>query len=243
MASLLHVDHRGASLAGALIERSGLTPTAWLRQYLRAYYTPLLHSFYAYDLVFMPHGENVILVLRDGAVQRAIYKDIAEEIAVMDPDAALPPEVRRIRVEVPEETKLLSIFTDVFDCFFRFLAAHLAAEGVLTEDDFGARSPRSPASTRRRTPSWPTSSASTTCSPPSSRCPASTGSSCATTSRWWTSPTRPARSSWSAPFRTRSPGSDGPEGRTDLTGTPEYGPPGCPSACGQRAGQGTCGDR
>ncbi|MFJ4952308.1 IucA/IucC family protein [Streptomyces sp. NPDC088760] len=136
MASLLHVDHRGASLAGALIERSGLPPAEWLRQYLRAYYTPLLHSFYAYDLVFMPHGENVVLVLKDGAVQRAVYKDIAEEIAVMDPDAALPPEVRRIRVEVPEDKKLLSIFTDVFDCFFRFLAAHLAAEGVLAEDDF-----------------------------------------------------------------------------------------------------------
>ncbi|MEU1008428.1 IucA/IucC family siderophore biosynthesis protein [Streptomyces sp. NPDC005890] len=136
MASLLHVDHRGASLAGALIERSGLPPAEWLRQYLRAYYTPLLHSFYAYDLVFMPHGENVVLVLKDGAVQRAVYKDIAEEIAVMDPDAALPPEVRRIRVEVPEDKKLLSIFTDVFDCFFRFLAAHLATEGVLAEDDF-----------------------------------------------------------------------------------------------------------
>ncbi len=136
MASLLHVDHEGASFAGALIERSGLAPVEWLRQYLRAYYTPLLHSFYAYDLVFMPHGENTILVLRDGAVQRAVYKDIAEEIAVMDPDAALPPEVRRIRVEVPEDKKLLSIFTDVFDCFFRFLAAHLAAEGVLDEDDF-----------------------------------------------------------------------------------------------------------
>ncbi|MEV5172052.1 IucA/IucC family siderophore biosynthesis protein [Streptomyces flaveolus] len=136
MASLLHVDHEGASFAGALIERSGLAPVEWLRQYLRAYYTPLLHSFYAYDLVFMPHGENTILVLRDGAVQRAVYKDIAEEIAVMDPDAALPPEVRRIRVEVPEDKKLLSIFTDVFDCFFRFLAAHLAAEGVLKADDF-----------------------------------------------------------------------------------------------------------
>ncbi|WP_030347651.1 IucA/IucC family protein [Streptomyces sp. NRRL S-1022] len=136
MASLLHVDHRGASLAGALVERSGLTPAEWLRRYLRAYYTPLLHSFYAYDLVFMPHGENVVLVLKDGAVQRAVFKDIAEEIAVMDPDAALPPEVRRIRVEVPEDKKLLSVFTDVFDCFFRFLAAHLAAEGVLAEDDF-----------------------------------------------------------------------------------------------------------
>ncbi|MET7570634.1 IucA/IucC family siderophore biosynthesis protein [Streptomyces sp. NPDC005492] len=136
MASLVHLDHEGASFAAALIERSGLAPTEWLRRYLRAYFTPLLHSFYAYDLVFMPHGENVILVLKDGVVQRAIYKDIAEEIAVMDPDAVLPPTVERLRVEVPEDKKLLSIFTDVFDCFFRFLAANLAADGVLAEDDF-----------------------------------------------------------------------------------------------------------
>ncbi|WP_419997529.1 IucA/IucC family protein [Streptomyces boninensis] len=136
MASLLHVDDEGASLAAALITRSGLPPAEWLRRYLHAYFTPLLHSFYAYDLVFMPHGENVILVLKDGAVQRAIFKDIAEEIAVMDPDAALPPEVRRIRVEVPEGQKILSLFTDVFDCFFRFLAANLATAGILAEEAF-----------------------------------------------------------------------------------------------------------
>jgi siderophore synthetase component len=80
----------------------------------------------------------VILVLRDGVVRRAVFKDIAEEIVVMDPDAALPPEVARIRVRVPEDHKLLSVFTDVFDCFFRFLAAHLAAEGILQEDAFWA---------------------------------------------------------------------------------------------------------
>ncbi|MFJ9103499.1 IucA/IucC family protein [Streptomyces sp. NPDC102405] len=136
MASLVHVDHEGRSFAGALIERSGLAPADWLRRYLRAYYTPLLHSFYAYDLVFMPHGENVILVVKDGVVERAIYKDIAEEIAVMDPEAVLPPAVERLRVEVPDDKKLLSIFTDVFDCFFRFLAANLAAEGILEEEDF-----------------------------------------------------------------------------------------------------------
>ncbi|MET9729760.1 IucA/IucC family siderophore biosynthesis protein [Streptomyces sp. NPDC006458] len=136
MASLLHVDHEGRGLAAALIEQSGLAPVEWLRRYLRAYYVPLLHSFYAYDLAYMPHGENTILVLRDGVVQRAIYKDIAEEIVVMDPDAVLPPEVTRIRVEVPEDQKLLSVFTDVFDCFFRFLAANLAAEDVLEEDGF-----------------------------------------------------------------------------------------------------------
>ncbi|MCP9958900.1 IucA/IucC family protein [Streptomyces sudanensis] len=138
MASLLHVDHEGASFAGALIAESGLAPDRWLRRYLDAYLLPVLHTFYAYDLAWMPHGENVILVIEDGVVRRAIFKDIAEEIVVMDPDAPLPPAVERIRVEVPEDQKLLSVFTDVFDCFFRFLGATLDAEGVLDEETFWA---------------------------------------------------------------------------------------------------------
>ncbi|MEU8526557.1 IucA/IucC family siderophore biosynthesis protein [Streptomyces sp. NPDC048629] len=137
MASLLHVDHEGKSLAAALIRRSGLPPKEWLTRYLDAYLLPVLHSFYAYDLAYMPHGENVILVLDErSAVVRAVFKDIAEEICVMDPAAVLPPAVERIRADVPEDMKLLSVFTDVFDCFFRFLAATLAAEGVLDEDGF-----------------------------------------------------------------------------------------------------------
>ncbi|MEV4919143.1 IucA/IucC family siderophore biosynthesis protein [Streptomyces tirandamycinicus] len=137
MAALLHTDRSGKSLAGALITESGLAPEQWLRRYLDAYLLPVLHCFYAYDLVYMPHGENVILVLgEDGTVQRAIFKDIAEEICVMDPDAVLPPAVERVRAEVPEDMKLLSVFTDVFDCFFRFLSAALVTEGVLTEDAF-----------------------------------------------------------------------------------------------------------
>ncbi|MFD6419809.1 IucA/IucC family protein [Streptomyces sp. NPDC060194] len=139
MASLLHVDRDGTSLAAELVRRSGLSPADWLAGYLRAYLTPLLHSFYAYDLVYMPHGENVILVLSEsGAVVRAIYKDIAEEIAVLDPHAVLPPAVERIRADVPDDTKLLSIFTDVFDCFFRFLSATLHESGVVSESDFWA---------------------------------------------------------------------------------------------------------
>ncbi|MGW1278311.1 IucA/IucC family protein [Streptomyces tsukubensis] len=139
MASLLHTDRDGASFAGALIDASGQTPADWLRDYLRAYLVPVLHSFYAYDLAYMPHGENVILVLgADGTVRRAIFKDIAEEIVVMDPDAILPPAVERVRAEVPEDMKLLSVFTDVFDCFFRFLSAALAAEGRIDEDAFWA---------------------------------------------------------------------------------------------------------
>lgn len=136
MASLLHTDRDGRSFAAALIARSGLTPQAWLRRYLDAYLTPLLHSFYAHDLAFMPHGENVILVLDGATVERAIFKDIAEEIVVMDPDADLPPQVRRVRADVPEDMKLLSIFTDVFDCFLRYLSAILVTEDVLDEETF-----------------------------------------------------------------------------------------------------------
>jgi len=136
MASLLHVDRNGDSFAAALIAESGLRPRAWLESYLDAYLTPVLHCFYAYDLVFMPHGENVIVVLDAGVPQRAIFKDIAEEIAVMSKDVDLPPAVERIRADVPDELKTLSIFTDVFDCFLRFLNGILSPAGLLAEDEF-----------------------------------------------------------------------------------------------------------
>ncbi|MEZ0109540.1 siderophore synthetase component [Catenulispora sp. EB89] len=136
MASLLHVDREGGSLAAALVAESGLAAEVWLRRYLDAYLTPLLHSFYAYGLVFMPHGENVILVLDGGVVERVIFKDIAEEIAVMSAGTPLPAGVERIRVEVPEDVRLLSVFTDAFDCFLRYLNAVLSERGVLAEDVF-----------------------------------------------------------------------------------------------------------
>ncbi|MGW3325739.1 IucA/IucC family protein [Streptomyces virginiae] len=136
MASLLHVDAEGKSFVGALIAESGLTPAEWLRHYLRAYLVPLLHCFYQYDLAYMPHGENTILVIEGGLVKRAIFKDIAEEIVIMDADAVLPPAVERVRADIPEDMKLLSIFTDVFDCFFRFLGAILVDEGICEEDTF-----------------------------------------------------------------------------------------------------------
>ncbi|MER7764500.1 IucA/IucC family siderophore biosynthesis protein [Streptomyces sp. NPDC097619] len=136
MASLLHVDAEGRSFVGALIEESGLSPEEWLRSYLRAYLLPLLHCFYQYDLAYMPHGENTILVIEGGVVKRAIFKDIAEEIVVMDADAVLPPAVERVRADIPEDMKLLSVFTDVFDCFFRFLGPILVSEGICSEEVF-----------------------------------------------------------------------------------------------------------
>lgn len=137
MAALLHLDPDGGSLAAALIAQSGLPARQWLRGYLDAYLVPVLHCFYAYGLVFMPHGENVILVLgADGEVRRALFKDIAEEVAVLSPGTPLPAPAERIRAEVAEELQLLSVFTDVFDCFLRFLGPILDEAGTLDEAGF-----------------------------------------------------------------------------------------------------------
>jgi siderophore synthetase component len=136
MASLLHVDASGTSMVSSLIARSGLEPTQWLRRYFDAYLVPLVHCLCNYELAFMPHGENVILILEDGVPVRAIMKDIAEEIVVMGDRLELPGEVSRIKAEIPAEQMVLAIFTDVFDCIFRFLSAILVEDGMMHEDDF-----------------------------------------------------------------------------------------------------------
>jgi siderophore synthetase component len=123
MASLLHRDRTGKAMLPLMIQASGLSVDGWLERYFRAYLLPLVHAFYRYGLVFMPHGENVILELEEFAPRRAFMKDLAEEAVIMDrPQGEVPPEVRRIYLNVPEEIRTLSIFTDVFDGVFRFIA-------------------------------------------------------------------------------------------------------------------------
>ncbi|QKJ87482.1 GNAT family N-acetyltransferase [Paramixta manurensis] len=136
MASLLHVDAQQKALLPALIADSGLDAESWINAYLHCYLSPLLHCFYQHDLVFMPHGENLILLFENNVPVSAWMKDIGEEIAVLNPDAQLPEKAQRLAVDVPDNLKLLSLFTDVFDCIFRFINAILVQENTLSESTF-----------------------------------------------------------------------------------------------------------
>lgn len=138
MAALLHRDAAGRSFAAALIEASGLDAAAWVRRYLDAYLRPVVHCLLAHDLAFMPHGENLVLVLRDQVPVRAIMKDIGEEVAVMSTSRPLPEEVERVRVDIDQDTKSLALHTDVLDGVLRHLAAILHVDGVLDERVFWA---------------------------------------------------------------------------------------------------------
>ncbi|MBO0610247.1 GNAT family N-acetyltransferase [Myceligenerans salitolerans] len=130
MAALLHRDTSGTALATSLIRASGLDAAHWVRSYLDAYLYPLVHCLLAHDLAFMPHGENLVLVLRDHVVTRTFMKDIGEETAVLGP-RALPAPVQRVRAVVPDDEKALAVFTDMFDGVLRHLSGILAADGVL----------------------------------------------------------------------------------------------------------------
>lgn len=137
MAALLHRDAAGRSVAAALVAESGLSAAEWVRGYLRAYLVPVVHCLTVHDLAFMPHGENLVLVVRDGAVVRALMKDVGEEVAVLG-DRPVPAEIDRIRHPVDDDEAALAVFTDVFDGVLRFVAAILDDDGVLPADRFWA---------------------------------------------------------------------------------------------------------
>ena len=136
MAAFLHIDDEGVALLPRIIKASKLSIQSWLRNYFKAYLSPLLHCFYQYDLVFMPHGENIIIVLEDHVPVSILLKDITEEACILSPDVKLPKHLKRMYADVPEDVKLLSIFTDVFDGFFRFMSAILVTHSNFKETDF-----------------------------------------------------------------------------------------------------------
>lgn len=136
MAALLHIDYQDKSLLAALIEISPYNTTTWIQRYLKAYLAPLLHCFYKYEFVFMPHGENLILVLEENTPVHVLMKDITEEVIVFNETMYLPEHAKRLFVKTSDKMKVLSIFTDVFDCFFRFMAQQLDCYSSFSEDNF-----------------------------------------------------------------------------------------------------------
>lgn len=138
MAALLHRDASGNAVVSALIEASGLPADVWVRRWLDAYLLPVVHCLTVHDLVFMPHGENLVLVVRDGVVVRAVMKDIGEEAAVLGrhDDRPVPADIDRIVHPLTDDEAALAVFTDVFDGVLRFVAAILDDDAVLPESRF-----------------------------------------------------------------------------------------------------------
>lgn len=135
LAGVLHVDRDGVPLVRAWIERSGAPADEWVSALLRVYLLPVAHLLLSRSIALMPHGENVILRLADGLPVGAFWKDLGEEIVVMD-DQPLPTGTERIRTVIEPSQQELSVHTDVLDGVLRHLGALLHADGLLAEQVF-----------------------------------------------------------------------------------------------------------
>lgn len=136
MASLLHIDVHGESLLASYIKSAKITAKKWIEDYLNAYLTPLIHCFYKYELVFMPHGENILLVLENNSPVSILMKDITEEVIVFNETMHLPEHADRLFTKTSDKMKVLTIFTDVFDSIFRFIAPILEIHVGMEESKF-----------------------------------------------------------------------------------------------------------
>ncbi len=136
MAALLHIDNNGTAYLPTLIRASGLSTSNWLKAYFDCYLSPLLHCFFKWDMVFMPHGENLIMVLESHIPVRAIMKDIGEEVSLLNTSHPIPDAASRLSVTVPETAKTLPLFTQIFDSIFRFISAILVEHDDFSENEF-----------------------------------------------------------------------------------------------------------
>ncbi|KAA9394045.1 siderophore biosynthesis protein [Kocuria coralli] len=135
LAGVLHVDREGVPLIQEWIQFSGRAPAEWAEALLRVYLAPVAHLLLARNTALMPHGENVILRLRDGFPVGAFWKDLGEEVGVLD-DQPLPEGLERLRSMIDPEERELAVHTDVVDGVLRHLAALLHAQGILDEAEF-----------------------------------------------------------------------------------------------------------
>lgn len=138
MASLLYVDDDNNALVGELVKRSGLTMEAWMQAYLLAYLKPLLQIYYQHALCVTPHGENIILVLKDDVPVRIIIKDFVDDIVLTEEAREkLPRELAEGMIASSNKENVpLFILLGVFDAFFRYLANVLHTYAGYHENKF-----------------------------------------------------------------------------------------------------------
>jgi siderophore synthetase component len=126
MASLLHVDGAGRPFIGQLLGRSGLSLDIWLERLFHVIMRPLLHYLYQYGVVFSPHGENAILILKDAIPHRLAMKDFVDDVNLSRhpiPElAAMPSDLKEVLRSEPPEGLCQFIWTSLFICHFRYLA-------------------------------------------------------------------------------------------------------------------------
>ncbi|MEI7032924.1 IucA/IucC family siderophore biosynthesis protein [Streptomyces pratensis] len=141
LASLLHTDPAGRAFTAELVERSRMSPAAWLTRLFAALLPPLLHFLYRYGTVFSPHGENAIVVFDENDVPvRLAIKDFVDDVNIsaqpLPEHASMSAEVRAVLLT--EEPAFLTQFihSGLFVGVFRYLSPLCEEQLGVSEEAF-----------------------------------------------------------------------------------------------------------
>lgn len=138
-AALVHRDLAGDSVLAALIQRSGLAPLVWLKQFVQVCLPPLLYCLYRYGMVFSPHGENSLLIHQNGIPKRMVIKDFIDDMNVVDEPfaelASLPPAADLLLKHAAKDLSHF-IFTGLFIVHYRYIASIFTTDFAHSEAQF-----------------------------------------------------------------------------------------------------------
>jgi aerobactin synthase len=140
LGALIKTGADGRPLVSALIDRSGLTPAAWLERLFEAVVVPLYHFMCRYGVGFIAHGQNITVIL-DGTVPCGVaLKDLQGDVDLVDQDfpeaASLPAEVLQVLLRRPALHLLQHLQTGHFASVLRFLSDALVRHDGVPEIAF-----------------------------------------------------------------------------------------------------------
>jgi siderophore synthetase component len=125
LSALLFENHKKESLIGALVDQSGLSLEHWLDLFHSVLLTPLCHFLYAHGVAFNAHGQNLILITKNGIPSRLCLKDFADDVNVDESFIPhyknFPPSCKGILLEQPGEILIHFIYSSLMMCYYRYL--------------------------------------------------------------------------------------------------------------------------
>ncbi|MDP4549928.1 IucA/IucC family siderophore biosynthesis protein [Alkalihalobacillus macyae] len=143
LASLHYEDHDGKPFVKSLIEKSGLTTDEWITSFMDVTLKPLLHYLYRYGVVFSPHGQNTILVLKDYKPHRLAVKDFVDDVNISDQPfeelSTLTDDLKKVLRSEPPEGLTQFIFTGLFICHLRYMSSVLERSDLMDEETFWSK--------------------------------------------------------------------------------------------------------
>lgn len=126
----------GKSLVAEYIRQSGFSTQEWLSEYFKTVVVPLYHLQVEHGLGLVAHGQNTILVLREGKPQKLIIKDFHGDFRMTTDSKHLGVDFGVELDKLPAEYLIHDLITGHFITVLRYFSRVVEEDLSYKEADF-----------------------------------------------------------------------------------------------------------